>query len=126
RIADTGLGNVLISRLGGFTTMAANPRKIKTLARTVVWQVDGRRYNASPARPQFPTREKAEDALEEMRAKRGAGLRPGRRDVTFAMQAEAYLKNSADALAGRTLRSYASSLKAHILPKFGARRVIDI
>jgi len=106
--------------------MAANPRKIKTLAGTVVWQVDGRRFNASPARPQFPTREKAEDALKEMIAKRGAGLSPTRRDVTFAMQAEAYLKNNEDTLAGRTLRSYASSLKAHILPRFGAKRIIDI
>ncbi len=107
--------------------MAANPiRKIKTLAGSTVWQVDGRKYGASPARPQFHTKEQAEDALAEMIARRGGGLNPGRRDITFAMQAEAYLKNSADALAARTLRSYASSLKVHILPKFGAKRVIDI
>lgn len=105
----------------------ANPiRKIKTLAGSTVWQVDGRKYGASPARPQFPTKEKAEDALAEMIAKRGAGLNPGRRDVTFKMQAEAYLKNSADALAGRSLRSYGSTLRAHILPVFGTKRIVDI
>lgn len=107
--------------------MAANPiKKIKTLAGTVCWQVDGRKYNASPARPQFATKEQAEDALAEMIKKRGGGLNPGRRDVTFQMQADAYLKNSAEALAGRTLRSYKSSLNVHILPAFGSKRVIDI
>jgi integrase len=106
--------------------MATPIRKIKTLAGTTVYQVDGRRYNASPARPQFPTKEAAETALAEMIAKRGAGLSPTRRDVTFAMQAESYLKNNADTLADRTLRSYASSLKAHILPRFGAKRLIEI
>jgi integrase len=105
----------------------ANPiRKIGTKAGTVVWQVDGRRYNASPRRPQFPTKEAAEDALAQMIAKRGAGLSPTRRDVTFAMQADVYLKNAADALAGRSLRSYASILNTHLLPAFGSKRIIDI
>ena len=105
----------------------ANPiKKIRTLAGSICWQVDGRRYNASPARPQFPTKEKAEGALAEMIAARGAGLNPGRRDVTFAAQAGAFLKNSADALAGKTLRAYASTLQAHLLPAFGNKRVIDI
>jgi len=45
----------------------ANPiRKTTTLAGATIWVVDGRRYNASPARPQFPTKEQAETALAEM------------------------------------------------------------
>ena len=105
----------------------ANPiKKIRTLAGSICWQVDGRRYNASPARPQFPTKEQAEDALASMIGARGAGLNPGRRDITFGAQAGAFLKNSADALAGKTLRAYASTLQAHLLPAFGNKRVIDI
>lgn len=105
----------------------ANPiRRIETLAGTPCWQVDGRKFSASPARPQFATKEQAEDALAKMIAARGAGLHPGRRDITFAMQAEAFLKNSADALAGKTLRAYASTLQAHLLRPFGNKRVIDI
>lgn len=105
----------------------ANPiKKTKTLAGTVVWQVDGRKFGAVPARPQFPTKEKAEDALAEMIAKRRAGLSPGRRDVTFQTQADALLKNNADSHAARSLRSYASILKVHLLPAFGTKRVIDI
>jgi integrase len=107
----------------------ANPiRKIKTPAGTTVYQVDGRKYGARPARRQFRNIEKAEDALAEMIAGRNAvkGLRADRREITFAQQAEAYLKDSADALAGRTLRSYANALKVHILPRFGARRIVDI
>jgi integrase len=105
----------------------ANPiRKATTLAGAITWVVDGRRYGARPARPQFATKEQAEDALAQMIAKRGAGLSPTRRDVTFAMQADAYLKNAADALAGRSLRSYASILNTHLLPAFGAKRVVDI
>jgi integrase len=112
-------------RAGG--SDVANPiRKIKTLAGTVVWQVDGRKFNAAPRRPQFATKEQAETALSEMIARRGAGLHPGRRDITFAAQAEALLKNSADALAGKTLRAYSSTLQAHLLPAFGNKRVIDI
>ena len=107
--------------------MAANPiKKIKTLAGSIRWQVDGRKYNASPSRPQFKTKEAAEDALAEMIAKRGAGLHPGRRDVTFQMQSDAFLKNNADALAGKTLRSYACNLRVYILPAFGAKRVTEI
>jgi integrase len=105
----------------------ANPiRKIETLKGTTVWQVDGRRYNASPARPQFPTKEAAEDALARMIAARGAGLSPTRRDVLFAQQAASYLKNNANVLAAKTLRSYAGNLRAHLLPQFGSRRIIDI
>ena len=104
-----------------------NPiRKTTTLAGATIWVVDGRRYGASPARPQFPTKEAAEDALAQMIARRGAGLSLTRRDVTFAMQADAYLKNAADALAGRSLRSYASVLNTHLLPAFGSKRVVDI
>jgi len=106
--------------------MADPIRKIKTLAGSTVWQVDGRRYNASPARPQFPTKEQAEEALAKMIAQRGAGLRPGRRDVTFQQHAETYLKNNTDTLAGKTLRSYANALKVHILPRFGSKRLGDI
>lgn len=107
----------------------ANPnpiRKIETLAGSVAWQIDGRRFNASPARPQFKTKEEAEDALAEMIAKRKAGLSPTRRGVSFQMQADAYLKNAEDALAARTLRVYAAILKVHLLPAFGTKRVIDI
>ncbi len=105
----------------------ANPiKQIRTKAGTRVWQVDGRKYNASPSRPQFKTKEQAETALAEMIASRGAGLEPGRRDVTFEMQAESFLKENADALAGKTLRSYAGDLKVHILPRFGKRKVVDI
>ncbi len=105
----------------------ANPiKKIKTLAGSTIWQVDGRKYGASPARPQFATKEKAEDALAEMIAKRGTGLNPGRRDITFSMQAEAYLKNSREVLAGKTLRSYASSLRVHLLPVFANKRIVNI
>ncbi len=106
--------------------MADPIRKIKTLAGTVKWQIDGRRFNASPARPQFPTREKAEEALSRMIAQRGAGLNPTRSDVTFQMQADAYLKNNADALAGKTLRSYEGSLRVHLLPAFGNKRVVNV
>jgi len=106
--------------------MADPIRKIKTLAGTTVWQVDGRRYNASPARPQFKTREKAERALAQMIDKRGAGLSPDRRDITFRMQADAYLRNNATALAGKTIRSYASLLHAHLLEPFGNRRITEI
>lgn len=107
--------------------MAANSiKKATTKIGTVVWVVDGRRFGAVPARPQFPTREQAEDALSEMIAKRGAGLNPTRRDVTFATQAESYLKHNASELAGRSLRCYQSVLRKHLIPKFGARRVVDI
>ncbi len=107
----------------------ANPnpiKKIKTLAGTVGWQIDGRRFGASPARPQFKTKEKAEIALAEMIARRGAGLRPDRRDITFGMQSEAYLRDNATALAGKTIRSYASLLRAHLLAPFGNRRITEI
>lgn len=105
----------------------ANPiRKIETLAGTTVYQVDGRKYGARPARPQFRTREQAETALAEMIAKRGGGLHPDRRSVTFEMQADAYLKNNKDTLAAKTLRSYKSAIKAQIAPKFGTRRIVDI
>ena len=106
--------------------MADPIRKIETLAGTEVWQVDGRRFGAAPARPQFRTREQAEEALAKMIEQRGAGLSPTRRDITFAMQAESFLKNNADALAGKTIRSYEGSLRVHLLPAFGSKRVIDI
>src|SRR5208282_1675737 len=106
--------------------MADPIRKIETLAGTEVWQVDGRRFGAAPARPQFRTREQAEEALAKMIEQRGAGLSPTRRDITFAMQAESFLKNNADALAGKTIRSYEGNLRVHLLPAFGSKRVIDI
>lgn len=107
----------------------ANPiKKIKTLKGTVCWQVDGRRFNASPSRPQFPTKEQAETVLAEMIAKRGAGLHPTRRDVTFQMQADAYLKHAEHVgkLAGKTLRAVVSTLRVHLTPAFGKKRIGDI
>ncbi len=104
----------------------SNPHRIKTLAGTWVWQVEGRKYGASPARPQFATKELAEPALADMIKKRGGGLSPGRRDITFAEQAEAFLKHAADGLAEKTLRSYRAHLDNHVLPHFGKRRVSEI
>jgi hypothetical protein len=77
-------------------------------------------------RPQFATKELAEVELADMIKKRGRGLSPGRRDVTFAEQAEAFLANAADELAEKTLRSYRGHLNVHILQYFGKRRVVEI
>ena len=99
-------------------------RKIVQLSGNPTWQVNLRKYGLG--RPQFETKEAAEAALADAIKKRGAGLNPGRRDVTFAEQAEAFLANAADALAEPTLRSYRGLLKVHILPRFSTRRVIDI
>jgi integrase len=104
----------------------SNPHRIQTLAGTWVWQVEGRKYGASPARPQFATKELAESALADMIKKRGGGLSPGRRDITFAEQAEAFLKHAADGLAEKTLRSYRGHLNNHVLPQFGKRHVTEI
>ena len=105
----------------------ANPiRKTKTAKGTPIWIVDGRRYNASPSRPQFKSKEAAEEALSAMIAQRGAGLNPGRRDITFGMQAEAYLRNSRELLAGKTLRNYQANLNAHLLADFGKKRIVDV
>src|SRR5208282_1513462 len=99
-------------------------RKIIQRSGNPIWQLNLRKYNLG--RPQFETKEAAEAALADAIKKRGAGLTPGRRDVTFAEQAEAFLANAADALAESTLRSYRGHLKVHILPHFGQRRVVEI
>jgi integrase len=103
-----------------------NPiRKTKTLAGTIVWQVDGRRFNAVPARPQFATKEQAEAALADMIATRGAGLNPSRRDITFQMQADSYLRHKTK-LARKTRGNIESYLRNHLLPAFGPKRVTEI
>jgi integrase len=99
-------------------------RKIVQLSGNPVWQVNGRKFGFG--RPQFATKELAEAELADMIKKRGGGLSPGRRDVTFAEQAEAFLVNAADGLAEKTLRSYRGHLNVHILPHFGKRRVVEI
>jgi integrase len=99
-------------------------RKIVQRSGNPIWQVNLRKYLLG--RPQFETKEAAEAALADAIKKRGAGLNPGRRDVTFAEQAEAFLANAADGLAEKTLRSYRGQLNVHILPRFGKRRVIEI
>ena len=72
-------------------------RKIIQLSGHPVWQVNGRKFGFG--RPQFATKELAEAELAAMIKKRGSGLSPGRRDVTFAEQAQAFLANAADGLA---------------------------
>ena len=99
-------------------------RKIFQRSGNPVWQVNGRKFGFG--RPQFATNELAEEALADMIKKRGGGLSPGRRDVSFAEQAEAFLAHAADALAEKTLRSYRGHLKVHVLPRFGKRRVVEI
>jgi len=99
-------------------------RKIVQLSGNPVWQVNGRKFGFG--RPQFATKELAEAELADMIKKRGGGLSPGRRDVTLAEQAEAFLANAADGLAEKTLRSYRGHLNVHILPRFGKRRVVEI
>jgi len=99
-------------------------RKIVQRSGNPIWQVNLRKYLLG--RPQFETKEAAEAALADAIKKRGAGLNPGRRDVTFAEQAETFLANAADGLAEKTLRSYRGQLNVHILPRFGKRRVIEI
>ncbi len=99
-------------------------RKIVQLSGNPVWQVNGRKFGFG--RPQFATKELAEAELADMIKKRGGGLSPGRRDVTFAEQAKAFLANAADGLAEKTLRSYRGHLNVHILPYFGKRRVVEI
>ena len=99
-------------------------RKIVQLSGNPVWQVNGRKFGSG--RPQFATKELAELELAEMIKKRGGGLSPGRRDVTFAEQAKAFLANAANELAEKTLRSYRGHLNVHILPHFGKRRVVEI
>jgi integrase len=104
-----------------------NPiRKGKTLTGTTVWIVDGRRYGASPARPQFATKELAEEALSKMIEQRGGGLNPSRRDVTFATLADEYMKAKETDLAGKTFRTFQSMLKVNLLPELGTKRVVDI
>ena len=83
-------------------------RKIIQLSGHPVWQVNGRKFGFG--RPQFATKELAEAELADMIKKRGAGLSPGRRDVTFAEQAKSFLANAADGLAEKTLRSYRGHL----------------
>ena len=112
-----------VSRLGHENSVD-HIRKIVQLSGNPVWQVNGRKFGFG--RPQFATKELAESALADMIRKRAGGLSPGRRDVTFAEQAEAFLANAADALAEKTLRSYRGHLNVHILPHFGKRRVIEI
>lgn len=99
-------------------------RKIIQRSGNPIWQVNLRKYNLG--RPQFKTKEAAEDALADAIKRRGGGLSPGRREVTFAEQAEAFLADAADGLAEKTLRSYRGHLNVHILPRFGKRRVFEI
>ena len=99
-------------------------RKMVQRSGNPVWQVNGRKFGFG--RPQFATTELAEAALADMIKKRGGGLSPGRRDVRFAEQAEAFLAHASDGLAEKTLRSYRGHLKVHILPRFGERRVVEI
>jgi integrase len=99
-------------------------RKIVQLSGNPVWQVNGRKFGFG--RPQFATKELAEVELADMIKKRGGGLSPGRRDMTFAEQAETFLANAADGLAEKTLRSYRGHLNVHILQYFGKRRVVEI
>ena len=99
-------------------------RKIVQLSGNPVWQVNGRKFGFG--RPQFATKELAEVELADMIKKRGGGLSPGRRDVTFAEQAETFLANAADGLAEKTLRSYRGHLNVHILQYLGKRRVVEI
>ena len=99
-------------------------RKIVQRSGNPVWQVNGRKFGFG--RPQFATKELAEAELADMIKKRGEGLSPGRRDVTFAEQAETFLKHVADGLAEKTLRSYRGHLNVHILPRFENHRVCDI
>jgi integrase len=99
-------------------------RKIVQRSGNPIWQVNGRKFGFG--RPQFATKELAESALADMIKKRGGGLSPGRRDVTFAQQAKAFLANAADGLAEKTLRSYRGHLNVHILAHFGKRRVVEI
>jgi integrase len=99
-------------------------RKIIQLSGNPVWQVNGRKFGFG--RPQFATKELAEAELADMIKKRSGGLSPGRRDVTFAEQAKAFLANAADGLAEKTLRSYRGHLNVHILQYFGKRRVVEI
>ena len=99
-------------------------RKIVQLSGNPVWQVNGRKFGFG--RPQFATKELAEAELADMIKRRSGGLSPGRRDVTFAEQAEAFLKHAADGLAEKTLRSYRGHLNFHILPRLGKHKVCDI
>ena len=108
----------------GARTPMDHIRKIVQLSGNPVWQVNGRKFGFG--RPQFATKELAEAELADMIKKRGGGLSPGRRDVTFAEQAEAFLANAADGLAEKTLRSYRGHLNVHILSYFGKRRVVEI
>jgi integrase len=99
-------------------------RKIVQLSGNPTWQVNLRKYGLG--RPQFETKEAAEAALADAIKKRGAGLNPSLRNITFAEQAEAFLKHAADGLAEKTMRSYRGHLENHVLPQFGKRRVSEI
>lgn len=99
-------------------------KKIEQRSGNPTWQVNLRKFGLG--RPQFATKELAETALADAIRTRGAGLSPGRRDVSFGEQAEQFLAHVADGLAEKTLRSYRGNLNVHILPRFSKRRVTDI
>jgi integrase len=97
----------------------------------IAYRVEGTKFGAVPARPQFPTREAAEAALARMIEERGAGPNPTARDVTFKTQAESYINRNRlsddgeTGLADKTIRNFESCIRANLVPALGAKRIVD-